>query len=159
MVFDNGNKKLYTVTGDSITSATGYNTTDALNDAKTIAYPAIAYVSATPNEQELKIVDLEKEIVIDSISFVDQTDKGQSLLYDFVWDSHDDRIVIAHQHSDRFIICTTDDSHKITEVTCLDTDKSFSLDRFTYSDIACGHYIYLLSQKMSTRRMPPALRK
>lgn len=80
---------------------------------------------------------------------MDTSNKGNASLYDFVWNSnHANRIVIAHQHSERYIVYETDSEHRIVESRIFDTkDDSFSPDRITYSDIACGNYIYLLSQK------------
>lgn len=146
-VFDNGDKKMYSVMDGRIEYLRGTNINDAINDARTINYPIVGYVSATPNVQYLKLVNFENGVLVDSISFVDTSNKGNSSLYDFVWNSYRDKIVIAHQHSDRFIVNTIDNKCNIIETTIHKTNDDFSMDRITYSDISCGKYIYLLSQK------------
>lgn len=149
LVLDNGDKKLYSVKDAEIQSVKKCSLRDAVNDAKEIEYPVIGYVSTTPDAQYLKLTNVENDNAIDSISFVDTSNKGNASLYDFVWNSnHANRIVIAHQHSERYIVYETDSEHRIVESRTFDTkDDSFSPDRITYSDIACGNYIYLLSQK------------
>ena len=146
-VYDNGDKKLYSVKENNINYVKNYNIKDAINDAKAIEYPIIGFVSMTPRVQSLRLMNIENENFVDSISFIDPTNNGNSSLYDFVWSSHDDKIVIAHQHSDRYIVCKTNSKHKIVETTIFDTDGKFSAESFTYSGVACGRYIYLLSQK------------
>ena len=147
LVFDNGNKNLYSVKGHNVEKIKIIDIKDAINDVKTINYPIIGYVSVTPNIQCLNLINLEDYNLVDSISFIDSSNKGNSSLYDFVWNGYEDKIVIAHQHSDKFIIYKIDEKYTVIETSIYDTYENFSAERITYSDIACGKYIYILSQK------------
>lgn len=147
IVFDNGTKKIYNVVRETISFSRVSSINEPINDPKTITYPIAAYVSLSPNEQNLKIVNIENDIVIDKISFVDEKGQGQSSLYDFAWDAMNDKIVIAHLHTNRFIICTIDKDGRIIQTDSYETTSDFSKDKLYYFGVQCGKNIFLLSQK------------
>lgn len=147
IVLDNGNKKIYSIENNFISFEKTSKISDAVNDVKTIKYPIIGYVSISPNKQSLIIYDIEKDLLIDSLSFVDETNNGNASLYDFTWSIKNENIVIAHQYSDQFSICSLDTNCKLTSINEYQTNSNYSQDKMIYSDVACGRYIYLLSQR------------
>lgn len=147
MIIDNGNKKIYNYANSEISQIGTLQSKDAVNDIKTLSYPIVAYSTITPNEQCFKIIDITTGKQADSIAFVDNSNKGKSSLYEFAWNRHENKIVIAHMYSDKFIVCETDDRGKLIKKKSFQTDGKFSNEKMYFSDVACGDYIYLLSQK------------
>lgn len=147
VVFDNGTKKLYNVVHDTISYLGISAINEPINDTKAINYPIIGYVSILPNEQSLKIVNIEQDEIIDRISFVDEKEQGNSSLYDFTWNVVGDKIVIAHLYADRFSVSRINEKGRLLRTDIYETTSGYSKDKLNYSDVQCGHYIYLLSQK------------
>ena len=147
MVIDNGDRSVYDIKKGLISLVSKLSINEPVNDIKTISYPIVGYVSLTPEKQSLKIFDVEQDTLIDEIAFTDQTGKGQSSIYDFVWNVKDARIILGHLYSDTFIICSIDKTGKILRSDYYETDGKYSGGKCFYTDVQCGDYIYLLSQR------------
>lgn len=146
-VFDNANRTIYDITNYAISVDRKTSIKDAMNDIKTIMYPYVGYTTVTPNEICLKIVNIEKDILTDSISFKDTEGEGKASQYEFAWGYDNGRIVIAHLYKDAYMTCKVNDEGKITEKDYyLSNGKNEKQDMY-YSDATCGDDIYLLSQK------------
>ena len=147
LVFDNGTKSISIVKNDVISVNNRTPIKDAVNDLKTVNYPIVGYVSLTPDRQELKIVNIENDSIVDRVAFEDKEGKGNSSLFDFAWNVHSNKIVLAHLHSNTFVIYTVDENGRIAQTDYFGEKEKFSEESFYYTDVQCGDDIYLLSQK------------
>lgn len=147
LAIDNANMKVYKSDKGRFEQTETSRLHDALNDLKTISYPLVAYNSMAPLEVCLKIVNIESGQLVDSIAFKDNTGRGNAAVYDYAWDYNNGKIVIAHIHSEKFVVCNVNENGKILDITSFDSSEIFSKDKTFYTDVVCGEYIYLLSQK------------
>lgn len=144
-IADNGTRKIYDVKGGTIEEKQKLVGKELLNDAKGIAYPTIGYMSMSPKELCLKIADINNMQTLDSIKF--ESKDGNSSLYEFSWAYSNNKLVLANQHANQFIVCTLNGKHQITDKAYFESKEGFAEDKVYYTDVACGKNIYILSQK------------
>lgn len=144
-IADNGTRKIYDVKGGTIEEKQKLAGKELLNDAKAIVYPTIGYMSMSPKELCFKIADINNMQTLDSIKF--ESKDGNSSLYEFTWAYGNNKLVLASQHANQFVVCTLDEEHHIAGKAYFESNEGFDENKAYYTDVACGNSIYLLSQK------------
>lgn len=145
MVIDNANRKLYAVKNNALSEAGSSKIQDVVNDAKTIAYPMVGYVVSSPKGQKLIVANLLEGTHTDSVYVEAKADKSSML--DFSWTYTNPYLAMAFQYANRLILCKTDTDGHIVAKDVYDGGGKSQQDKIYFTDVACGDYIYLLSQK------------
>lgn len=151
-VLDNGRRAVYEVekpdTTYSIHKLKDLTLELPLNNVKSIAYPICAYCTNIPNALVWNVGNIETLSVSDSISFVDENNEGKSIRYDFSYDVNQGYVVFAGLYIDRFMVARLDESNRLSHKLMFVGNGEEDMERKAYyTDVVCGDFIYLLSQR------------
>lgn len=151
-VLDNGRRAVYEVeksdTVYSIHKLRDLSLQLPLNNVKSIAYPICAYCTNTPNALVWNVGNIETLSVLDSISFVDQNNEGKAIRYEFSYDVNQGNAVLAGLYIDRFMVARLDESNRLSHKLMFVGNGEEDMEhKAYYTDVVCGDFIYLLSQR------------
>lgn len=146
MIVDNGNNKIMKVDGTSVSEVNVTGKTDMFNQPHFIGTGFIGFEELSPTRLTLNKYGIAGGETATILTFPEEGVTDNSDLFDFVWDYYDGKLVTAHLYTDKFSIRNYDADGNISSINHVGGNDNYSQDHITYSDIACGDYIYLLYQ-------------
>ncbi len=150
-VIDNSRRALYSIDGSgrTINRQGDFSIPELINYARYIGYPYFAYIVYTPNVISWKIRNVETTEEISSVPFKDASGKGNAMLYDFMYDVFNGKVVFASNKLDRFMVSSLADDYEVVPEVMVNGDNVESMGRKRYyMDVVCDESkIYLLSNR------------
>ena len=150
-VIDNSRRALYGIKGTDhkIDRLGDFSIPELINYARYIEYPYFAYIVYTPNVIYWKIRNVETTDEISSVPFRDANNKGNAILYDFMYDVFNGKVVFACNKLDRFMVSSLTEDNDVVHGVMVSGEKMESMGRKRfYMDVVCDDtYIYLLSNR------------
>ena len=146
LVIDNGKREVVCLDNGGVVKKM-LMPTKVVSSPLMYKYPLIGYVEKSPHKIVWQIQNIETLERIDSLSFIDDTRQGNSFLYDFCWDIHENILLLASLYEDRFMMAEIQNGRIVNKVLYYG-DGLADENTPCYSDVQCTkEYIYLLSQK------------
>lgn len=149
-IFDNGkNKILRYSNNDTLVGEIKYNEMVAVNNPRMINERYSGFSWIEPNKTALAIYDADTYKCMDEYVFEDETQGGNAINWDFVWDGEENNIVIGHLYKKEFYVLEINHHGKILRVGRYKGDYEFNPEEHVYySDVSLSNgYVYMLCQQ------------